>query len=353
MLPPGATIGILGGGQLGRMLALAAARLGLRCRVYDPDPLAPAAHVAIHEPCGWDDEAALRRFAAACDAITYEWENVPHAALDAIESVRPVTPRRRAIEVSADRLVEKRFLNDLGIATAPFAPVEDRASLDAAIARIGTPAILKTRRLGYDGKGQFRLAGSGDAQRAWDGIAGAPAILEGLVEFTAEVSVVAARGMDGAVAAFDPGLNVHQDGILRTTTVPSPVPANLRQDAVLTAARILDTLDYFGVLAVEFFVAPSGLLVNEIAPRVHNSGHWTQAACAVDQFEQHVRGVAGWPLGDGTRHADVVMENLLGDDVVRARALAAEPGAQLHLYGKAEVRAGRKMGHVNRVTPRT
>ena len=351
MLPPGSTIGILGGGQLGRMLALAAARLGLRCRIYDPDPLAPAGQIAGHEPAGWDDAAALRRFAEGCDALTYEWENVPPAALDTVEAVRALRPSRRAIEVSADRLSEKRFLTGLGLGVAPFAPVEDALSLDAALGEIGPPAILKTRRLGYDGRGQARIAGAEDAAAALAAMAGAPAILEGFVAFTAEISVIAGRAADGATVAYDPGLNVHEDGILRTTTVPAPVPAVVRQDAILAAARILEALDYVGVIGVEFFVAPSGLLVNEIAPRVHNSGHWTQAGCAVDQFEQHVRAVAGWPLGDGSRHADVVMENLIGSDVDRAAALARDPAVQLHLYGKAETRPGRKMGHANRVRP--
>ncbi|MGR3541759.1 MAG: 5-(carboxyamino)imidazole ribonucleotide synthase [Hasllibacter sp.] len=334
------------------MLALAAAQLGLRCRIYDPDPGAPAGHVALHEPAGWDDMDALRRFAEGCDAVTYEWENVPAEALEAIERVRPLRPSRRAIEVSADRLTEKAFLNDLGLATAPFAAVDDAASLDAALKAIGAPAILKTRRLGYDGKGQARITAPSDAAAALADMAGAPAILEGFVQFTAEISVIAARGDDGATAAYDPGRNVHEGGILRTTTVPAPVPAALRQDAVLAAARILDALDYVGVMGVELFVAGGRLVVNEIAPRVHNSGHWTQAGCAVDQFEQHVRAVAGWPLGDGARHADVVMENLIGRDVDRAGALAQDPAVQLHLYGKAETREGRKMGHANRVAPR-
>ena len=265
--------------------------------------------------------------------------------------MRALRPSRRAIEVSADRLAEKRFLAGLGLGVAPFAPVEDAPSLDAALEEIGPPAILKTRRLGYDGRGQARIAGAEDAAAALAAMAGAPAILEGFVAFTAEISVIAARAADGATAAYDPGLNVHEDGILRTTTVPAPVPAAVRQDAILAAARILEALDYVGVIGVEFFVAPGGLLVNEIAPRVHNSGHWTQAGCAVDQFEQHVRAVAGWPLGDGSRHADVVMENLIGSDVDRAAALARDPAVQLHLYGKAETRPGRKMGHANRVRP--
>ena len=349
-LPPGATIGILGGGQLGRMLAMAAARLGLRTHVLDPGADGPAAQVATASTqAAWEDAEAVRRFAEGCDVVTYEWENVPSAALDAVEAVRPLCPPRRAIEVSADRLAEKRFLRELGLSTAPFEPVEDRKALDAAIEVIGIPAILKTRRLGYDGRGQARLETPEDAVGAIERMGGTPAILEGFVAFDAELSVIAARGRDGETAAFEPGLNVHKDGILRTTTVPSGLPATIRQDAVLQTARILSALDYVGVIGVEFFVGDGRLLVNEFAPRVHNSGHWTQGACAVDQFEQHIRAVAGWPLGDGMRHANCTMRNLIGADVQRASQIAREPGAQLHLYGKDEWREGRKMGHVNRL----
>ena len=351
-LPPGATIGILGGGQLGRMLAMAAARLGMRTHVFDPGAGGPAAQVTTFATQGaWDDGDAVERFAASCDVVTYEWENVPAAALDRVEAVRPLYPPRRAVEISADRLEEKRFLRSLGLTTASFEPVDDAASLDAAIHSVGMPAILKTRRLGYDGKGQARLAAPQDADDALAAMSGAPAILEGFVAFDSEISVIAARGQDGETAAFEPGLNVHEGGILRTTTVPSGLPAAVRQDAILATARILDALDYVGVIGVEFFVRGRELVVNEFAPRVHNSGHWTQGACAVDQFEQHVRAVAGWPLGDGARHADCMMENLIGAQVDRALAIAREPSAQLHLYGKDEGREGRKMGHVNRLRP--
>ena len=351
-LPPGATIGILGGGQLGRMLAMAAARLGYGTHVYEPGD-APAAQVAgAWTRAGWDDAAALDAFAAACDVVTYEWENVPAAALDRIGAAAPVRPGRRALEVSQDRLHEKDFLSGLDLSTAPYRDCPDRAALDAALDALGRPAILKTRRFGYDGKGQAVIREADDAGPAWDAMAGAPAILEGFVDFSFEISVIVARGLDGAVAAYDPGANVHRDGILRSTTVPAPLPAARRQDAVLLAGRIAGALDYVGVLGVELFVTPAGLIVNEIAPRVHNSGHWTEAACAVDQFEQHVRAVAGLPLGDGARLADAAMENLIGDDVARVPALLAMPGTRLHLYGKAETRPGRKMGHVTRVGPR-
>lgn len=339
------TIGILGGGQLGRMLSVAASRLGLRCHIFEPGA-APAGDVAWRVTSApYEDEAALRDFAQSVDVITYEFENVPTSALDLLEAIRPIRPNRRALAVSQDRLTEKAFLNEIGLTTAPFADVPDQAALEGAISQIGRPSILKTRRMGYDGKGQVRIGETGEA--AWTG---APSVLEGFVAFTAEISVIIARGADGQVAAFDPGLNVHEGGILRTTTVPCGQPARVTTDAVLVAARIANALDYVGVLGVELFVTPQGLIVNEIAPRVHNSGHWTQAGCAVDQFEQHIRAVAGLPLGDGKRHADVVMENLIGEDMDRVPDLLRAPRTQVHLYGKGEARPGRKMGHANRIS---
>ena len=338
------TIGILGGGQLGRMLSVAASRLGLRCHVYEPGA-APAGDVAWRVTTApYEDQAALRAFADSVDVITYEFENVPTSALDLLESIRPIRPNRRALAVSQDRLTEKTFLNDIGLATAPFADVPGPADLDAAVQAIGRPSILKTRRMGYDGKGQVRI---GDGPAEWTG---APSVLEGFVDFSAEISVIIARGADGQVAAFDPGLNVHEGGILRTTTVPCGLPGAVTTDAVLIAARIANALDYVGVMGVELFVTAQGLIVNEIAPRVHNSGHWTQAGCAVDQFEQHIRAVAGLPLGDGRRYADVRMENLIGDDLDRVPDLLGAPNTQVHLYGKGAPRPGRKMGHVNRIT---
>ena len=347
-LPTGATIGIFGGGQLGRMLALAAARLGLKCHIFDPAKDGPAAQVADNmTTAAFDDLDAIRAFAAGVDVVTYEFENIPAAALDALADVVPHHPPRGALETSQDRLIEKQFLQDLGLKTAPFAAVETADDLQAAIAKIGLPGILKTTRLGYDGKGQARLTCSDDAVSALDAMQGASAIYEGFVEFTHEVSVIAARGPDGAVSCYDPGENVHQDGILRTTTVPARLSPSQRTDAVLLAAKILNALNYVGVLGVELFVTPETLIVNEIAPRVHNSGHWTQNGCAVDQFEQHIRAIAGWPLGDGQRHSDVVMENLIGDDMNKIASFAEKPNTALHLYGKSEIRAGRKMGHAN------
>ena len=347
-LPQGATIGILGGGQLGRMLSVAAARLGFRTHVFEPGANPPAADVAhAVTTASYDDHAALEAFARSVDIVTYEFENIPTDALDVIEALRPIHPNREALRTSQDRLIEKTFLEALGLRVAPFANVESKADLDAALETIGAPSILKTRRFGYDGKGQARLRSAEDADAALADMGGNPAVLEGFVDFTAEVSVIAARSLPGEVPCFDPGENVHRDGILHTTTVPANISATLRTDAVLLAARILNALDYVGVLGVELFVTPQGFIVNEIAPRVHNSGHWTQNGCTVDQFEQHIRAIAGWPLGDGSRFADVVMENLIGDDMDRVPDLAKQRDTALHLYGKADVKPGRKMGHVN------
>jgi len=347
-LPTGATIGILGGGQLGRMLSVAAARLGFRTHIFEPDANPPAADVAhAVTTAGYDDVAALTAFAKAVDVVTFEFENIPTEALDVIESITPIHPNREALRTSQDRLTEKTFLEGLGLRVAPFADIANAADLEAALRTIGAPAILKTRRFGYDGKGQSRLRSVDDAATAWADMADSPSVLEGFVDFSIEVSVIAARSASGDVACFDPGENVHRDGILHTTTVPARLSGAQRMDAVLLAAKILNALDYVGVLGVELFVTPQGFIVNEIAPRVHNSGHWTQNGCTVDQFEQHIRAVTGWPLGDGSRHADVVMENLIGDDMDRVPELAKQRDTALHLYGKADVKAARKMGHVN------
>ena len=350
-LAPGATIGILGGGQLGRMLALAGARLGLRCHVFDPAADGPAAQVcAAATVASFDDTDALCAFAGSVDVVTYEFENIPDDALDAIEGLVPIRPGRQALVTSQDRLVEKDFLNGLGLTTAPYRDIACADDLTRAMAEIGPEGILKTRRFGYDGKGQVRFRAGDDARQVWEQMNGAPSVLEGLVPFSTEISVIAARGADGAVACFDPGENLHEDGILRTTTVPASVPARLKTDAIILAGQILNALDYVGVMGIELFVTPSGLLVNEIAPRVHNSGHWTQDACVVDQFEQHMRAVAGWPLARAQRHSDCVMENLIGDEVA-AWISTIDDG--LHLYGKSEARPGRKMGHINRISPMT
>ncbi|MDV4145915.1 5-(carboxyamino)imidazole ribonucleotide synthase [Shimia sp. FJ5] len=352
-LPLGSTIGILGGGQLGRMLSVAASRLGYITHIFEPGANPPAGQVAdTVTTASYEDAEALKRFAESVDVITYEFENIPTSALDILEAHRPIRPGREALRVSQDRLTEKDFLQGLGLRTAPYAAVETLEELEAAVAQIGAPAILKTRRFGYDGKGQARIKSTDDLASAIKDMAGAPALLEGFVDFSHEVSVIAARGLSGDVACFDPGENVHRDGILRTTTVPATLTASQRMDAVLLAANILNALDYVGVMGVELFVTGQGLVVNEIAPRVHNSGHWTQNGCAVDQFEQHIRAVTGLPLGDGQRHANVVMENLIGDDLAQIPQILRSGDTALHLYGKAEAKPGRKMGHVNRIRPK-
>jgi len=354
MLKQGATIGILGGGQLGRMLSVAASRLGFKTCIFEPGGDCPASHVAnYHFQASYDDADALEKFAKSVDVITYEFENIPTSALDILEGFCQIHPNRETLRVSQDRLTEKEFLNNLGLKTAPYQAVDTLDDINDATTRIGVPAILKTRRFGYDGKGQARIKSTDDMASAFDDMAGAPAILEGFVNFTHEVSVIGARGMNGEVSCYDPGQNVHRDGILHTTTLPANLTAHQRMDAVLLTGQILRALDYVGVMGVELFVTPSGLIVNEIAPRVHNSGHWTQNGCAIDQFEQHIRAVAGWPLGDGTRHSDVVMENLIGHDMDRLPELMADANVSLHLYGKADVKAGRKMGHFNRVVKPT
>jgi len=350
-VPPGGVLGILGGGQLGRMLALAAARLGIECHVYCPEAGSPAFQVARHVTCSpYEDEAALAAFAESCDAITYEFENIPTAAASFLSARKPVLPDAKALATTGDRLTEKTFLRSLGIGTADFKPVDQRSALAFAIATLGRPAVLKTRRFGYDGKGQALIRPGSDLDEALAKMGGQPAILEAFVPFEMEVSVVAVRASDGTVRTYDLVENRHRDHILDVSIVPANVPASVEEAAQTIARTIIAALDYVGVLAVEMFVTREGaLLVNEIAPRVHNSGHWTLDACLVSQFENHVRAVCGWPLGSTGRHCDAVMTNLIGDEVAAALSLAAEPDAALHLYGKRESRPGRKMGHVTRI----
>ena len=354
VLAPGSVIGIFGGGQLGRMLALAAAPLGLKCHIYCPDPQSPAFDVAAARTiAAYDDEGALDRFAASVDAVTYEFENIDLAAVERLAGKVPVRPGVRALAVAQDRLAEKTFLQDAGIAVSPFAAVDCLADLDKAVAAIGRPAVLKTRRLGYDGKGQAPITKDTDLAGALEQAGGAASIVEGFVDFAKEVSVIAVRGGDGASASYDVAQNVHRQHILHTSTVPAAISPQTAADARRIAEHIMTALDYIGVLGVEFFVTESdgreALLVNEIAPRVHNSGHWTQDACAVSQFENHIRAVAGWPLGPTRRHKDAVMTNLIGAEADAWTELAADSTARLHLYGKRETRPGRKMGHVNRL----
>ena len=350
-LPLNSTIGILGGGQLGRMLALAAARLGFRTHIYCPDPQSPAFEVTPHKTvAAYDDEAALAAFAAQVDVVTYEFENVPARTAEILAGLKPLRPGATALAVSQDRLQEKSFIAGLGIPVAPHRAIFTEADLAIALGALGTPALLKTTRLGYDGKGQAKVTELTPALVAFATLAPHPLVLEALVPFVREISVVAARGLDGATAAFDPAENVHRDGILATSTVPANLSAATAAAAQEHAAAIAAALDYVGVLGVEFFVLADGsLIVNEIAPRVHNSGHWTEAVCITDQFEQHIRAIAGWPLGDPRRLADVVMENLIGDDIAAIPG-RLRPGIRPHAYGKAESRPGRKMGHLNRVS---
>ncbi|MCJ8055464.1 5-(carboxyamino)imidazole ribonucleotide synthase [Shinella curvata] len=346
------TIGIIGGGQLGRMLAMAAARLNLRTVILEPQADCPAAQVANAQiVAAYDDAEALAELARICDVVTYEFENVPVAAAAALAKAVPVYPPPRALEVSQDRLVEKSFIRDCGILTADFAAIDSQPDLEAALDRFGGVGVLKTRRLGYDGKGQRLFRSPAESREgAFEALGGVPLILESLVPFEREVSIIAARDSDGTIACYDPAENVHLNGILHTSTLPASVSEATADQARKAARAILDSLGYVGVIGVEFFVLPDGALVaNEIAPRVHNSGHWTEAACVVSQFEQHIRAVAGHTLGDPRRHSDCVMQNLIGDDIDDVPAWLAKPGVLVHLYGKTEARPGRKMGHITQV----
>jgi 5-(carboxyamino)imidazole ribonucleotide synthase len=353
VLDPGATIGILGGGQLGRMLALAAARLGLKCHVFAPNPDSPAFDV-VHRVtrADYSDTEALDRFAADVDVVTYEFENVPADTATFLAARVPVLPDPQVLATTQDRLAEKTFVAGLGIGTAAFAAVSAPADLLAALDRIGRPAVLKTRRFGYDGKGQATIRDGGDPGAAWREVGGQPSILEAFVPFEREVSAIVARGRDGTIESFDVTENEHRDHILKISRVPAPISAAAAQDARNIAETIAHKCAHIGVLAVEMFVLrDGGLIVNEIAPRVHNSGHWTIDGASVSQFEQHIRAVAGWPLARPIRHGRVEMVNLIGNEVEEYRRWLTVPGAAVHLYGKTAVRPGRKMGHVTRVLP--
>jgi 5-(carboxyamino)imidazole ribonucleotide synthase len=354
-LPPNATIGIVGGGQLGRMSAMAAARLGYRAHILTPEHASPAALVSAGSTIGdYEDIHTLRAFAEAVDVVTFEFENVSARGLDLLASLRPVRPSTHILRISQDRIAEKSFLNEHGIPTAPWLPVASRAELEEAVARLGLPAILKTTRLGYDGKGQAFLRTAEDLDAAWEDLAPKPLILEGFVDFACEISVVVARGQDGAVTAFDAVENRHRNGILDLTLAPARVPEEIAARACDIGHTVAAALDLVGVLAVEMFVDRTGrVLANEIAPRPHNSGHWTIEACPASQFELHIRTVAGLPLPPAHRHADAVMKNLVGpEETALWPEIVAAPGLIPHLYGKQEARPGRKMGHVTRLFPR-
>jgi 5-(carboxyamino)imidazole ribonucleotide synthase len=352
-LPPGSTIGIIGGGQLGRMLAMAAAQLGYRCHILDPDPGCCAGHVsAALTVADYGDRTALAKFAEAVDVATYEFENVDADPLEEVASRVPLFPPIAALRIAQDRIAEKQFAAAQGAITAPWASVTTREELSTALAQIGTPSILKTTRFGYDGKGQARLMSPADADAAWTEIGGARAILEGFVTFTREFSVIVAHGQDGASVVYDVPENVHKDGILDTSIVPAhPDILAQAEHAKAIAVRVADALDYVGVLTLEFFAGADGPVFNEMAPRVHNSGHWTIEGAVASQFENHIRAVVGLPLGSTARTgAGARMTNLIGDDVDDWATLATEPGTHLHLYGKGDARPGRKMGHLTRVS---
>ena len=351
-IPPGSTIGIVGGGQLGRMLAMAAAQLGYRCHIYAPDPDCVAAEVAAGFTEGaFDDEGALTRFAAEIDVATYEFENIATAPLAAVAELVPLYPPLEALATAQDRLEEKQFIQRHGGRPAPFAAVDDRAGLDAALAAIGTPAILKTRRFGYDGKGQVRIEAAGEGAAAWDAVRGAPCVLEALVRFDAEFSILLCRNAEGEAAIWPSPRNRHQGGILVESVVPAAAELAVTiAEGEVVARRAADALDYVGVLEIEFFLTAEGAIFNELAPRVHNSGHWTIEGARTSQFENHIRAICGLPLGPtGLTAPRIEMRNLVGDEAAGWREILTDPDAHLHLYGKAESRPGRKMGHVTRL----
>lgn len=355
---PNGTVGILGGGQLGRMLALAAARLGLQTHIYSDAVASPASKCATSITIGdYKDPVALANFAKSVDVVTYEFENVPAETVEILKSEGVFTaPGARPLAIAQDRLAEKDFVRSLGIGVAPYEQVDDFNELKKAVTKIGLPAILKTRRFGYDGKGQVRLSAGSNSdtlERAIKEINSADAILEGFVPFETEVSVIGARARNGNCVLFDISENTHSGGILRTSKTRTSISEETIKAAQAVTLKMLEELDYIGVLAVEFFVLDDKtILVNEFAPRVHNSGHWTMDACLCDQFEQHIRAVCGWSLGDALRHSDAEMINLIGEEANDWESYSAKPNAAVHLYGKTEARAGRKMGHVNIITPR-
>ena len=357
-LPPGSVIGIFGGGQLGRFLAIAASKLGLRTAIYVPEEDSPAFQVASQRwRASYSDEDQVAKFAQACDIVTFEFENVPAATLEIAARHAPIRPSPRAAEIAQDRILEKRFLSEIGLPTAPYAALESEHDLPAALSLLAQTGagILKVAREGYDGKGQARVSFEADLGSALSDFA-ARCIFEGLVRFSTEISVIAVRAAGGGVSFYDCPENTHASGILRTSAVPASCSGRLQAAAQQMTARIAAELDYCGVIGVEFFVlpedSPEPLLVNEIAPRVHNSGHWTMEACAISQFENHIRAIAGWPLGSVARHSDAIMTNLIGEEARDWRSiLEKDPNASLYLYGKSAIREGRKIGHVTQISP--
>ncbi|MGH1349816.1 MAG: 5-(carboxyamino)imidazole ribonucleotide synthase [Methyloligellaceae bacterium] len=357
-LKPGSRIGIIGGGQLGRMLAMAAAQLGFHVHIYAPEDKPPAAEVSEHHTCAeYNDVEALSRFARSVDVITYEFENIPAQPVASLSGIAPLFPPVSALSVTQDRLDEKNFLSGLSIPVARFASIDSLSDLENARKDIGLPAMLKTRRFGYDGKGQAKLSDSCDLEVIYQDFEDVPAVFEAFIPFECELSVVMARGMDGTSFAYDVSRNDHVNQILNKSVVPSGISQAVTSEAISIAKVFADAVDYVGVLAVEFFYcgdkAEKPLIVNEIAPRVHNTGHWTMDGCAVGQFENHIRAIAGWPLGDGLRHSNAEMLNLIGDEMNMWADYAQESNTIVHLYGKSEIRAGRKMGHITKLKPLT
>jgi 5-(carboxyamino)imidazole ribonucleotide synthase len=351
-LSPGSTIGILGGGQLGRMLAQAAAQLGLKCHIFCPEKTSPAFEVAASKTAAsYNDQDALKAFADSVDAITYEFENIPSETAEFLQKLKPMNPGPKALQMTQDRIIEKRFLRDLAIPVPAFAPVDTLDDLQKALIEIGTPAVLKTRRMGYDGKGQAVIREDTSPEEAFLKIGKKAAILEAFVPFEREVSIIMTTDMQGESWVYAPSENSHENGILSKSHAPAHIHEDTEVEAIEIAGAIAEALNYVGTLAVEFFVTrDQQLLVNEIAPRVHNSGHWTLDACVTSQFENHIRAIAGWPLGSTRHHSAAEMTNLIGPDHDRWLELAADPEVNLHLYGKKEARPGRKMGHMTRLT---
>lgn len=354
-LVPGQTIGILGAGQLGRMIAVAAAQLGMKVKTFAPEKNPPAAQVASdHISAPFTDDVALTAFAQSCDVITYEFENIPVSALEAIKGIKPVRPGPRCLEIAQDRLFEKDFLSSIGVTCAPYQAVDSLNGLQDAIEAIGLPAVLKTRRFGYDGKGQTFIRAQDDVSDAWDALGNAPGglILEGYVPFEKEVSVIVARSPNGKSKTYGPIWNEHSNHILHLSHVPPLVSDESAEIALSSAMNVAEALEAIGVICVEFFVLPDGEIVaNEIAPRVHNSGHWTIEGAVTSQFENHVRAIAGMPLGDTDATGCVKMQNLIGNEIETLPDLLAQGDAHVHHYGKPEARVGRKMGHVTWVMP--
>lgn len=350
-LDTGSTIGIIGGGQLARMLAFAAFQFGYKVAIFEPQEGCPASQVTDQHFCAsYDDEVALTEFAKACDIVTFEFENIPVGAVKAIEKHVKIFPNPTALQYTQDRLSEKQFVNSLGLQTAPFYDINSLEDLDVAIKQSGLPAILKTRRFGYDGHGQFVIKSADETQKAWDLLGHNPCVLEGMVDFSFETSIILTRGQDGEILYFPNSQNMHKDGILRKSVVPSPLTYEQVEECQEIGRKIAEALGYVGTIAVEIFVTPHQLIVNEIAPRVHNSGHWTIEGCKTSQFEAHIRAICGLPLGSSALMArGVEMENLLGEEILHAFKLAADGNCFVHIYGKDKIKAGRKMGHVTRL----